>query len=239
MNGQTEPQWEKLTRADVDRLTVEVYREAWRARPEVRRIRMLGQDAVVKDYGRSSNIFKHALGAFLTTREAAALRRAEGLANVPRVYAKARPWILVVEHIAARQVTSLDDAERAEVLTPAFFERLTGLIAQLHGRGVAHGDLEKLDNVLITPDGSPAIVDFAAAVMSGLNPLSALALPLIEQNDRRAVYKLKSKYAPEQLTEEEAAELHDRSRVEVLFRRARKYIRGPVKRLSAQEGEGP
>ncbi|MBD3292793.1 MAG: hypothetical protein GF393_07690 [Armatimonadia bacterium] len=237
MSDRQEPQWGKLTRADVDRLTVEVYREAWRARPEVRRIRMLGQDAVVKDYGRSSNIFKHALGAFLATREAAALRRAEGLANVPGVLALARPWILVMEYVEARQVTSLDSAERAQVLTPAFFERLTGLIAQLHGRGVAHGDLEKLDNILVTPDGLPAIVDFAAAIMSGLNPLSALALPYIEQNDRRAVYKLKAKYAPGQLSEEEDVKLHERSRAEVLFRRARKYIRAPVKRWSAREGE--
>jgi RIO-like serine/threonine protein kinase len=222
----------------VNRLTVEVYRKAWRARPEVRRIRMLGQDAVAKDYGRSSNIFKHLLGTFLATREAAALRRSEGLANIPNVYALARPWILVTEFVEARQVTSLDETERAEVLTPAFFDRLTGLIAQLHGRGVAHGDLEKLDNILVTSNGFPAIVDFAAAIMSGMNPLSALALPYIQQNDRRAVYKLKSKYAPEQLTEEESVKLHQRSRAEVLFRRARKYIRAPVKRWSAREGAG-
>lgn len=233
----TDPDWEHLTRADVDRLTVEVYREAWRARPEVRRIRMMGRDAVVKDYGRSSNIFKHALGTFLATREAAALRRAEGLPFVPHVYALARPWILVTEYVDARQVTSLQEDERSRVLTPAFFEHLTALIAQLHGRGVAHGDLEKLDNILITPDGEPAIVDFAAAIMAGLNPLSALALPYIEQNDRRAVYKLKSRFAPDQLTAEEDERLHERGRAEVIFRKLRKYIRRPVKSLSAQEDE--
>lgn len=233
----SEPEWEKLTRADIDRLTVEVYREAWRARPEVRRIRMMGQHAVVKDYGRSSNIFKHALGAFLAMREAAALRRLEGVPNIPTFYALARPWILVMEYIEARQVTALEEPERERVLRPAFFERLTGLIAQLHGRGVAHGDLEKLDNILVTTDGEPAIVDFAAAIMAGINPLSALALPYIEENDRRAVYKLKSQFAPEQLSEDEDRRLHTRSRAEVIFRRARNYIRRPVKRLSAQEGE--
>jgi len=233
----SEKGWEYLTRADVNRLTVETYRSAQLARPEVRRIRMMGQDAVVKDYGRSSNIFKHVLGTFLSAREAAALRRAEGLPNVPHFFALARPWILVTEYIDARPVPKLDDERRREVLTPVFFERLTSLIAQLHSRGVAHGDLERLDNILVTPGGEPAIVDFAAAIMSGLNPLSAIALPYIEENDRRAVYKLKSRYAPELLTEEEDRRLHSRGRAEVLFRRMRKYIRRPVKSLSAQDEE--
>ncbi|MFW6156955.1 MAG: hypothetical protein ACOC7J_06530, partial [Armatimonadota bacterium] len=112
------------------------------------------------------------------------------------------------------------------------------LIAQLHGRGVAHGDLEKLDNILIRPDGQPAIVDFAAAIMSGLNPLAALALPYIQQNDRRAVYKLKERFVPDLLTEQEREKLHSRGRAEVIFRRARKYIRRPVKTLAARNGEG-
>ena len=234
----SEPDWSKLTRADVDRLTVETYRSAWQARPEVRRIRMMGRDAVVKDYGRSSNKFKHMLGAFLATREARALRRAEGLPCIPKFYALARPWILVMEYIDARQVTELDKDERRRLLTPAFFARLAGLIAQLHGRGVAHGDLERLGNILVTADGEPAIVDFAAAIMAGLNPLAALALPYIQANDRRAVYKIKSRFAPELLTEEEDAKLHTRGRAEVIFRSIRKYIRRPVKTLSAREDEG-
>jgi hypothetical protein len=232
----SDAEWENLTRADVDRLTVEAYRSAWRARPEVRWVRMAGEDAVVKDYGRSGNFFKHALGAFLATREAAALRRAEGLSGVPRMIALPRRWILVLQHLDARSVTGLDEQERADLLTPVFFKRLTSLIAQLHDRGIAHGDLEKLDNILVTDEGEPAIVDFAAAIMSGLNPFAALLLPYIQQNDRRAVYKLKSKYAPRLLTEGEDAKLHERGRAEVIFRRARKYIRRPVKRLSSLNG---
>ncbi len=230
-------EWEKLTRADVERLTVEVYREAYRARPEVRRIRMMGCDAVVKDYGRAGNVFKHIVGAFLSTREAAALRKAEGLPGVPRFFALARRWILVVEHLDARRVTDLDQRERERLLTPAFFTRMTALIAQLHGRGIAHGDLEKLDNILVTADGSPVIVDFAAAVMAGMNPLAAIVLPHLQENDRRAVYKLKSRLAPHLLTDEEESKLHSRGRAEVLFRRARKYIRRPVKRLATKSGE--
>ncbi|MFW6155945.1 MAG: hypothetical protein ACOC7J_01390 [Armatimonadota bacterium] len=233
----SEAEWQKLTRADIDRLTVESYRSAARARPEVRRGRMAGEDAVVKDYGRAGNLFKHALGAFLATREAAALRRAEGLEGVPRVLALPRRWILALEHVDARSVTTLGEQERTRLLTPAFFDRLTSLIAQLHSRGIAHGDLEKLDNILITDSGEPAVVDFAAAIMSGLNPIAALVLPYIQQNDRRAVYKLKSEFAPWLLTEEEEVKLHERGRAEVLFRRARKYVREPVKRLASENGE--
>jgi tRNA A-37 threonylcarbamoyl transferase component Bud32 len=229
------PDWGRLTRADVDRLTVEVYREAWRARPEVRRIRLLGHDAVVKDYGRASNRFKHLLGAFLATREAAALRRTEEIACVPRFYALPRPWILVMEHIEARRVTALSESERQQALTPAFFGALVRLIDQIHACGVAHGDLEKLDNNLLTPEGAPVIVDFAAAVIAGINPVAALVLPQIEANDFRAVYKLKSLHAPHLLTDEEREKLHARSRAEIIFRRVRTYIRTPMKRWA----EGP
>ncbi len=231
----SEPDWGRLTRAAVDRLTVEVYREAWRTRPEVRRIRLLGHEAVVKDYGRASNRFKHLLGAFLAMREAAALRRTDGIACVPRFYALPRPWILVMEHIEARPVTALSEDERQQALTPVFFGALARLIEQIHACGVAHGDLEKLDNILITPDGRPVIVDFAAAVIAGINPLAALILPQIKANDFRAVYKLKSLYAPHLLTDEERGRLHARSRAESIFRRARSCIRAPMKRWA----EGP
>ncbi len=233
MSAMNEKEWDSLHRGIINRLTVTVYRTASRARPEVRHVRMHGEDAVVKDYGRSGNIFKHLLGAFLSRREAAALRRAAGIPSVARVISLPRPWILVIEHIQGTRIAEADP----ELLTPEFFSHLSALIAQLHGRGIAHGDLEKLDNLLITPDGEPAIVDFAAAVMSGGNPLAALALPYLIENDRRAVYKAKSKLASHLLTDREHELLERRSGPERWFRRVREHVREPVKSLATGEDE--
>ncbi|MGC9317385.1 MAG: RIO1 family regulatory kinase/ATPase [Armatimonadota bacterium] len=227
-------QWGSLTPQDVDRLTVEVLRTAWRARPEVRRIRLGGQDAVVKDYGRGGNLFKRAvLGSFLAQREAAALRRAEGIANVPELLGMPRPWMVILTYIDARGVTEVEEGE----LAAEFFDRLEGLITRLHERGIAHGDLEKLDNILVTADGEPVLVDFAAAIMAGANPLAALVLPYIRDNDWRAVCKLKERVAPHLLTEEEREKLNARPTAERWFRGVRGYIRRPIKSLATGEDE--
>lgn len=219
----------------VDELTVRVFRTAWRARPEVRLIEADGERAVVKDYGRSGTWVKRLVGAYLACREAAALRRAEGIENIPRLLAKPSAWSLVTEHIEAEQVTQLE----APRLERRFFERLTEMIRALHRRGIAHGDIEKLDNILITPAGEPALVDFAAAIMGGTNPVAALALPHVQENDIRGIHKLKESYAPELLTEADREFLHSRGAVERLFRRARVYVRSPVKALSSRRAGGP
>lgn len=227
----TDEALQSLSPERVDELTVRVLRTAWRARPEVRLIELDGRRAVVKDYGRAGTWFKRVVGAYLARREAAALRRAEGIANIPRVLAGPNAWWLVTGHIDAEQVTGL---ERPELEQP-FFEALERLVRCLHSRGIAHGDLEKLDNILITPSGEPALVDFAAAVMSGANPLAALLLPYIQESDYRGIYKLKERYAPALLSEAQRHFLHNRSAAERLFRRLRVYVRNPVKALSSEE----
>ena len=222
-------EWDSLHRGDINRLTVEIHRRAWKARPEVRHIRMGGQDAVVKDYGREADIFKHLLGIFLVAREAAALRRAEGLPHIARVLGRPRLWIIVIEYLPGKPVTEVEPG----ALDVTYFDELARLVDNLHIRGVAHGDLEKLDNILVMDDGSPAVVDFAAAIMPGLTPLAALALPHVCANDYRAIAKLKERVAPELLSEKERRRLHYRTPAELWFRRIRTYIRDRVKRMAA------
>ena len=223
----SEPDWGGLTEADVDRLTVRVLRRGIGSRPEVRLIRLGGRDAVVKDYGRDGSSFKRLLGAFLAGREAAALRRAAGVPNVPRVLGRARPWMLVIDYVDATPVTALDSPR----IDAAFVAELGSIIDRLHARGIAHGDLEKLDNILVTADGHPAVVDFASAVMSGANPVAALVLPYLRDNDERAIMKLKSRYAPELLVADEHERLRRHSSAEEWFRRVRRFIRSRVKAL--------
>lgn len=220
--------WDDLTEADVDRLTVRVLRRGFRERPEVRQIRLQGEDAVVKDYGRGGTLFKRLLGSYLVAREAAALRRAAGVPGVPRLLGRPRPWTLALEYVDATRITALPGPQVDE----QFARRLTRIIDELHARGIAHGDLEKLDNILVRSDGRPAVVDFAAAIMVGLNPLAALAFPHVAANDCRAVLKLKSVYAPELLDDEERARLTRRTLVETCFRRFRGYVRRAVTALA-------
>lgn len=46
-----------------------------------------------------------------------------------------------------------------------FFAALLDIILSVHRAGVAHADLKRKDNILVTPDGQPRILDFGAAVV--------------------------------------------------------------------------
>lgn len=52
---------------------------------------------------------------------------------------------------------------KAEALPRNFFELLAAEVRALHALGVCHNDLHKEQNVIVAPDGRPALVDFQLA----------------------------------------------------------------------------
>jgi serine/threonine protein kinase len=223
-----------LSRQNLDQLTVRVLRPAERARPEVRIVAVDGHWWVVKDYAAGgANLFKRLLGMYLVAREHIAYQKAAGVDGVPALGGTLGVCALVTEYVEATEATS---AAR-ELLTAEFFDRLRTVISDLHRHGVVHADLKKLENVLVTPEGRPVLVDFTAAFVTGSNPLTASLFPWIGDDDLRAVTKLKKRCAPELVTEEEEQFLNERSGIERFFRWSRRYVRYAVKRYSSPEHE--
>ncbi len=220
-----------LTRHSVEDLTLRVLRPGERARPDVRLIDLAGRHCVVKDYGVGATVFKRLLGAYLVWRERVAMERAAGIEGIPEVVGTIGTCALVTQYMPGREATS---APR-EQLDETFFTRLRVLIDRVHARGVVHGDLKKLENVLVTADGQPVLVDFATAFISGSNPIAAVVFPRNCDDDIRAVYKLKQRCAPHLLTEGEQRFLEERGSIERAFRYVRRYVRYAVKRYSTPE----
>lgn len=220
-----------LSRANLDEVTVRVIRPGERARPDVRIIELNGRRHVVKDYAANGTPFKRLLGVYLVWRERVALERAAGIPGVPRVSGTLGSAALVTEYLEATEVTSAPPT----LLTEGFFERLTRAVKDLHARGIVHGDLKKLENILVTAEGEPALVDFTAAFVTGSNPATALVLPFIAEDDLRAVCKLKERCAPHLLSDQEARFLAERSAIERGFRRLRRHVRSAVKHAAAAE----
>jgi serine/threonine protein kinase len=46
-----------------------------------------------------------------------------------------------------------------------FFAELLEILLAAHGVGVAHSDMKRKDNILVTPAGQPVLVDFGSAVV--------------------------------------------------------------------------
>lgn len=134
-----------------------------------------------------------ALARRLARREATALRALGGLSGVPQLIAF-DGRVLEREWLAGRPMHVARPAD------PEYFRRAFALIVRLHRRGVAHNDLAKEPNWLVTPDGRPALVDFQlASVRSG----RGLRFRLMAREDLRHLLKHKRSYLPGNLTARE------------------------------------
>ncbi|MFP3902765.1 MAG: RIO1 family regulatory kinase/ATPase [Armatimonadota bacterium] len=220
-----------FTRDEIEALTVKVLRPAWRMRPDVRVIRAPRGLVVVKDYYRDANAFKRGLGQYLINREYQAYRRLDNIHGVPQCYKCLDNWTLVTEFVDAPPAAAVNP----ERLDEHFFGRLKHLVGQLHGRGLAHADLHNLGNILIDKTDHPVIVDYTSAILTGSNPLAAVALPHLYDDDIRGIYKLKANCRRDMLTEEEKAFLHHRTLAENVFRSLRDLVRSPTKKLASME----
>lgn len=220
-----------FTRRDLPELTVELLRVGEGARPDIRVVKVDGRLLVVKDYANGANPTKRLLGRYLVDREVAAYGRLRGLRGVPDCYGYLDPYALVIEYYEAKPASDVDPAR----LTEDFFARLRELVTQIHRRGVAHGDMRKLPNILIDRDNHPVLVDFTAAFIIGSSPMAALILPYILENDLRGICKLKAIYAPHLLSPAEREFMEHRSTTETLFRWLRRPFRRGIKKLSGGE----
>lgn len=94
------------------------------------------------------------VGRVLTAKEVAALTRLESIPGVPRLIGRWGRTGLVREYVDG---CTLAEAQK---IGDDFHPRLRALIDELHRRGMAFVDLEKLENVLVGADGKPYLFDF-------------------------------------------------------------------------------
>lgn len=132
------------------------------------------------------------VGRALIAREAAAYAALEGLDGVARLRGRPRPWALALELLPGRPLAEHEPAS----LPGAVFDRLDALLASIHDRGVALGDLHHRD-VLVDERGAVRLVDFATAVVAGRDPgpLRRRLVARLQLADRDAAARLRRRYA--------------------------------------------
>ena len=171
---------------------------------------------------------------WLARREARALQRVAGMADVPRLLA----W-------DGRRLDRSYMAGDAMYQRPprgdvAYFHAARRLLQQLHRRGIAHNDLAKEANWLVLDDGRPAIIDFQLATRGG--PRSRW-MRLLFREDLRHLLKHKRMYCREALTPVEQRVLKRQSWVRDLWFRTGKpvyrFITRRVLKWEDNEGQGP
>jgi predicted Ser/Thr protein kinase len=198
------PPSEPLSLEALHQSVLHCYVEGAGSRPAVLVVRYDGGEAVLKDYSRCDRLFAVLIGPLLVWRETSALTRLEGTNGVPRLICKLGPRAFLMEHL--RGVAPA--RKQPQTARPEFFERLRQLVDRIHARGVAHCDMRRSGNILVDAAGQPYLVDFVscAFLRPWWHPLGWM-FPLLCQADRDAIIKLKSRAAPELLTEAERGRL--------------------------------
>ncbi len=127
---------------------------------------------------------------WLAHREARALRALAGDAAVPRLL----QWD---GHRLLRSSIDGVTMREARPRDPDYFRQALRLLARVHHRGVAHNDLAREPNWLVTPAGKPALIDFQLAWCdAGRGRL----FRLMAREDLRHLLKHKRHYCPDRLT---------------------------------------
>lgn len=175
--------------------TLRLLRPAEPPRASLRRIDWDGQPAVSKDFFDSPAWYRRTLGRFLIGREAEAYRRLQGVPGIPRLLARPRPDVLVLEYVPGTEVGGLPDGG----LPPQALEQLRETLDGMHREGVLHldlghdsnGNLGRETNMIWSEWGRLYVVDFAGAMF---RPLPRRIFEDLAAHDRLALTKLRRRF---------------------------------------------
>jgi hypothetical protein len=158
---------------------------------DVLHYRLDGADIALKDYGARSFLVRHTIGRLLTRRELAAYEAARGLPGLPECLGRIGPWAIALEWIEGRTLADLS----REPLDDAFFDGVATILAGLHDRGIALGDLHHRD-VLVGPDRDAHVVDLATTLLLGGRPgrLRRALFARLKDQDLVALARLRARW---------------------------------------------
>jgi serine/threonine protein kinase len=149
------------------------------------------------------------LGRLLCRREMRYYRLLRGVAGVPQLLGRHGEAGLVREYIPG---CNLREYRRHAMPDDRFFPALSGILEQVHARGVSHNDLSKPENVLVTDGGAPVLIDFQIALAAGrwrwpgLRLLGRALMRYLQKIDRYHLAKLHRRARPADFSDPQRAQ---------------------------------
>ena len=216
--------FQSLTIKNLAKSQIGLMRQPTSTRPVIRSVEENGVQVVVKDFSVNGFVYRNTIGRFLVWREGRAYQRLKGVKGIPALFRKVNGLALVISKVPGKNLEHLSGKEKPDL---DFFKKLTGLIRECHERGVAHCDLKGSGNTMIDDFGRPYIVDWSAAITDSefcVYPLTTIYKMFVE-DDLKAVTKLKLRFCPECITDEERRKYVQRGRGERAIRAVRDFAR--------------
>jgi hypothetical protein len=176
------------------------------------RIEHRGSVWVFKDFRGRSFLARNVLGRFLLAREMRGLRSVAGIEGPPREVLRVDAFSLAYRFVPGTSLRNMHGTQ----LGVDFFPALERTVQRMHTCArIVHLDLRNGDNILVTEEGTPAVLDFQSHVSTRWmpGPLRRFA----QQIDLGAIYKHWAKLSPETLGTTRAAVLTRISRLRPLW----------------------
>lgn len=151
-----------------------------------------GRPVVVRDASTSAWWLRW-LARRLLRREVNALRALDDSGHAPRLLCADRDR-------ATREFVEGMPLYEARIADPAFYAAAMRALRTMHRHNVAHSDLAKEPNILVTPDQTPVFIDFQLATVA---PRRGRLFRLLAREDIRHLLKHKRSYCPASLTSRE------------------------------------
>jgi len=177
-------------------------------------------------------VIKAPLGNFLTRPINLALLRHEyriyqklqGMDAVPVCYGMANNEYLVIQFIEGETVRQRRPGPDSE-----FYVKLFAAINEMHKRQVAHFDLKRSENLMITRDGEPKFIDFGVSIYrkNGFHWLNQYLYKLARQFDFNAWAR--HKYNKQMhLMSEEDKKYYRKTGIEVFSKTIKRFYKDKI-----------
>jgi RIO-like serine/threonine protein kinase len=206
-----------LHRGDLPRYTTRTIHEGKGYQSTVLLLRVGDVDVAVKDFSCTPLLFRLFIAPLLVRREVRVMRHLQGVPGIPRCYGRIDAVAFAMEYIEGTPIARYSRGE----LPPEVFPRVQEVIDRMHEHDVAHCDLKRRSNLILTPQGRVYLIDFAAAIIGNrrCKPFSNWLQRQMVEVDNKALPRLKKFVAPELLTAEDRDKLENPTGLEKLARR--------------------
>lgn len=197
-----------FTRQDINeaKIPVKLLHDGRLFNARVFQVEAEGQQWVLRDFA-PRPFYVRALLRLVTRHEVKILKCLTGVRNVSQLAFQLDKNAVVLSYFPGESLLTADPKR----ITVEFLEKLEKLTRTLHEAGIVHLDIRGNKNVLITPEGDPAIIDFQSGLRTYWMP--KWLRKTLEDIDLSGAYKKWLAFQPDAMGDGRRRELERINRI--------------------------
>lgn len=196
-----------FTREQLNQSERKLLRDGQWANARVELVHMTAYAWTVKDFSSRSWWVRNSIGRFLLRRELRVLKQLNGIDGISSNAFRIDAFALASQYLPGRSLAHVKPDE----VNMDFFPQLEALVQAMHARKIVHLDIRGPKNILLRPDGRPAIIDFQSSISTRWMP--NFLCRILEDIDIGGVYKRWNLWQPQFLSDSRRAVLERSNRL--------------------------